>query len=96
MHDPVTTLDERYSDPKAIATSWEETRHALESAELVLVMTVRADGQPHATPVVAVWYEEVLYFSTGAREQKFRNLRNNPHVLLTTGLLMERWAGRGG
>jgi PPOX class probable F420-dependent enzyme len=85
MHDPVTTLDQRYSDPKAIATSWEETRHALESAELVLVTTVRADGQPHATPVVAVWYEEALYFSTGAREQKFRNLRNNPHVLLTTG-----------
>src|SRR5690349_20794344 len=85
MHEPVTTLDQRYSDSKAIATSWEETRRALESAELFTVTTVRADGRPHTTPVVAVWYDGALYFSTGAREQKFRNLRSNPRVLLSTG-----------
>jgi general stress protein 26 len=87
MTEPVTTLDQVYSDSKAVATPWEETRRVLETAELFWLATVRADGRPHATPVVAVWYDGAIYFSTGAVEQKFRNLRGNPHVLLTTGTL---------
>jgi hypothetical protein len=30
---PVTTLDQRYSDPEAIATGWDQARRILESAE---------------------------------------------------------------
>ncbi len=85
MNEPITTIDPRYSDPSAVATSWEETRRVLESAELFWISTVRADGRPHATPVVAVWLDGAIYFSTGAEEQKATNLRGNPHVLLTTG-----------
>jgi general stress protein 26 len=86
MTAPVTTrLDERYSDPKAAATSWEETRQVLETAEVSWISTVRADGRPHVTPLIAIWLDGVLYFHTGAEEQKFLNLRANPHVVLTTG-----------
>ena len=85
MPTPVTTLDERYSSPSAAAAGWEETRRVLETAELFWVSTVRADGRPHVTPVVAVWAEEAVCFSTGAGEQKFANLRANPQVVLTTG-----------
>jgi general stress protein 26 len=85
MSTPVTTLDGEYSDPAATATSWEETSEALESAELFWVSTVRADGRPHVTPVVAVWFEGAVCFSTGATEQKFINMRSNSHVVLTTG-----------
>ena len=85
MHEPVTTLDQRYSDPAATATPWEQTRRALETAELFWCVTVRADGRPHATPVVAVWYDGAIYFTTGAEEQKFRNLRSNPRVLMMAG-----------
>jgi PPOX class probable F420-dependent enzyme len=86
---PVTTFDEQYSDPSATATGWEETRRALEAAELFWLSTVRADGRPHVTPVVAAWSEEAVWFSTGAKEQKFANLRANPHVVLTAGC--NRW-----
>jgi general stress protein 26 len=82
---PVTELDERYSDPAATATGWKETSAALETAELFWISTVRADGRPHVTPVVAVWAEGAIWFSTGATEQKFVNLRANPHVVMTTG-----------
>ena len=85
MLTPVTMLDERYSSPSATAAGWEETRRVLETAELFWVSTVRADGRPHVTPVVAVWAEEAVCFSTGDGEQKFANLRANPHVVLTTG-----------
>lgn len=82
---PLTTLDQRFSDPAADPTSWDETRQALESAGLFWITTVRADGRPHVTPLVAVWADSVLYFCTGEAEQKAINLRANPHVVLTTG-----------
>ena len=55
MEQPVTELDTRFSDQDAVATDWKETRRALEDAELFWISTVRADGRPHVTPLVAVW-----------------------------------------
>jgi nitroimidazol reductase NimA-like FMN-containing flavoprotein (pyridoxamine 5'-phosphate oxidase superfamily) len=85
MHEPEIKLDSRFSDPSAVATEWEQTRGALQSAELFWITTVRADGRPHVTPLVAVWLDDALHFSTGATEQKAMNIRGNPHVVLTTG-----------
>jgi nitroimidazol reductase NimA-like FMN-containing flavoprotein (pyridoxamine 5'-phosphate oxidase superfamily) len=82
---PTTTLDARYSASDATPTTWEETRRVIEVAELFWLTTVRSDGRPHVTPVVAVWADEALHFSTGPAEQKGVNLRSNPHVILTTG-----------
>jgi len=85
MTTPVTTLDERYSDPEAVATGWDETRQVLDAAQVFWISTVRADGRPHVTPCAAVWREGTLYFDTGAAQQKAINLRSNQHVVLTTG-----------
>jgi nitroimidazol reductase NimA-like FMN-containing flavoprotein (pyridoxamine 5'-phosphate oxidase superfamily) len=85
MSRPVTTLDQRFSDTDATATSWADTVKVLETAELFWISTVRADGRPHVTPLVAVWADSVLYFCTGEAEQKAVNLDANPHVVLTTG-----------
>jgi nitroimidazol reductase NimA-like FMN-containing flavoprotein (pyridoxamine 5'-phosphate oxidase superfamily) len=85
MSTPVTTVDRRYSDPAAEAASWEDTLRTLESAELFWISTVRPDGRPHVTPLVAVWADDAIHFHTGAEEQKFANLQANPHVVLTTG-----------
>jgi general stress protein 26 len=89
MTRPDTTLDPRFSDPGAQAGDWDETRQALEDAQLSWICTVRADGRPHLTPLVAVRLDGALYFSTGEGEQKAVNLRGNPHVLLLTGC--HRW-----
>jgi nitroimidazol reductase NimA-like FMN-containing flavoprotein (pyridoxamine 5'-phosphate oxidase superfamily) len=91
MSTPVTKLDQRYSQPDAAAAGWDETRTVLEEAELFWISTVRADGRPHVTPLVAVWVDGALHFCTGAQEQKFLNLTANPHVVLTTGC--NRWDG---
>lgn len=85
MQQPVTDLDPRFSDPSAAATDWEATQRVLEHAELFWITTVRADGRPHVTPLVAVWLDGALYFATGADEQKAVNLRTNRNVILTTG-----------
>ncbi|HEY1635972.1 MAG TPA: pyridoxamine 5'-phosphate oxidase family protein [Acidimicrobiales bacterium] len=85
----MTTIDERFSEPGADPTSWEETRRALETAELFWITTVRSDGRPHVSPLVAVWLDGAIHFSTGPTEQKALNLRHNSHVILMTGC--NRW-----
>jgi general stress protein 26 len=85
MSEPRTDFDGRYSAPRAAAGAWTEAEADLRSAELYWLTTVRADGRPHVTPLVAVWADSVLYFCTGEAEQKAINLSANPHVVLTTG-----------
>jgi nitroimidazol reductase NimA-like FMN-containing flavoprotein (pyridoxamine 5'-phosphate oxidase superfamily) len=85
MSAPKTSLDSRFSDPAATATSWDDTVEAIKSAELFWITTVRTDGRPHVTPLPAIWLDGALHFCTGAAEQKAINLRANPHVVLTTG-----------
>jgi nitroimidazol reductase NimA-like FMN-containing flavoprotein (pyridoxamine 5'-phosphate oxidase superfamily) len=81
----MTELDARFSEPNAVATDWDQTRRALEDAQLFWIATVRADGRPHVTPLVAVWLDDAIYFATGAGEQKAVNLRANRNVILMTG-----------
>jgi general stress protein 26 len=86
MTDPVSShLDNRFSNPGAAATAWDDTLRALEQAELFWVTTVRSDGRPHTTPLVAVWSDGALHFATGFGEQKEVNLRKNHRVTLMTG-----------
>jgi nitroimidazol reductase NimA-like FMN-containing flavoprotein (pyridoxamine 5'-phosphate oxidase superfamily) len=85
MNEPITTLDTRNSPPDGVVTSWEETRRVLETADLFWLSTVRADGRPHVTPLVAVWHDGAIHFTAKETAQKAVNLRGNPHVILTTG-----------
>lgn len=79
---PRGELDPRYSSPGAVALDWPTARDALVSAPTLLLCTVRADGQPQATPLIAVWLDDALWFCTGAHEQKARNLLHSPACLL--------------
>jgi general stress protein 26 len=85
MDSATAQLDQRFSDPGTQATPWETTREVLESAQMFWLTTVRADGRPHVTPLVAVWQDDALHFCTGPEEQKALNLAANPNVALTTG-----------
>ena len=85
MPKPVTELDGRYSMDGASATEWSEAQQRLEQAELFWVITVRPDGRPHTTPLIAIWHDDALYFTTGPTEQKAKNLAANPHCSLMTG-----------
>lgn len=85
MREPIAKVDLRYSVPDAVATGWDETRRVLETAEVSWLSTVRADGRPHVTPVVAIWLDEAIHFRANPIQQKTLNLRGNPHVVLTTG-----------
>jgi general stress protein 26 len=82
---PRATLDARYSNENVQAAPWPDALAVLQQAGLFWVSTVRSDGRPHVTPVVAVWMDGALYFSSGPDEQKSRNLAANRHCAVTTG-----------
>jgi nitroimidazol reductase NimA-like FMN-containing flavoprotein (pyridoxamine 5'-phosphate oxidase superfamily) len=82
--EPVTSLSV-FSSAGAAPTTWEHGRGGLQDAEVYWLATVRPDGRPHVTPLLAVWLEGALYFCTGADERKAKNLRGNAQCVLTTG-----------
>jgi general stress protein 26 len=83
--EPVGELDPRFSSEGTTPTAWTEARERLESAEIFWITTVRRNGRPHVTPLIAVLMDGSLYFCTGPDEQKARNLEGNRHCILTTG-----------
>lgn len=85
IKEPVTDLHPQFSSEGATATAWAEGREHLEKAEVYWLTTVRPDGRPHVTPLVAVWLDDALYFCTGPDERKAKNLAGNAHCVITTG-----------
>ncbi len=83
--EPAVDLAPRFSSPEATARPWGEARARLEQSALYWLSTVRPDGRPHVTPLIAVWGDERLYFCTGADERKAKNLAANPNCTITTG-----------
>lgn len=74
-----------YSSPGAQATPWPTALGVLHAAEVFWLSTVRPDGRPHVTPLLAAWNAGGLYFTTGDQERKAANLRANDRTVMTTG-----------
>lgn len=74
-----------FSSPGATPTPWKETEWALRRIQKFHLCTVRRDGRPHVTPLLAIWALGAMWFTTGDNEQKTKNLRTNQHCALTTG-----------
>ncbi len=82
---PETSNDIRFGDADATPTPWATAEEILGTAETFWLSTVRRDGRPHVTTLLAVWVDDALNFTTGSEEQKAVNLRENDQVVLTTG-----------
>src|SRR5262245_31613416 len=83
---PTTTFDPEYSSPSASAIDWSSGQRALGSAQIFWLATVRPDGRPHVTPLIAVWLDDRLYFATGDEERKAKNLAESAHCIMLTGM----------
>lgn len=82
---PLAELHAGFSSEGAHPTEWTEGHQHLDEAEVFWLSTVRPDGRPHVTPLLAVWCADAMYFCTGSDERKAKNLKRNPHCILTTG-----------
>jgi PPOX class probable F420-dependent enzyme len=63
---------------------WAEAERRLTVAHDYWCATVRPDGAPHVMPVWGVWLDGRLWFSSGRRSRKARNLDADPRCTLTT------------
>ena len=81
---PQTSLGP-FSSPGASPTPWQATEWALRRIQKFQLCTVRRDGRPHVTPLLAIWALGAMWFTTGDNEQKAKNLSANQHCALTTG-----------
>jgi nitroimidazol reductase NimA-like FMN-containing flavoprotein (pyridoxamine 5'-phosphate oxidase superfamily) len=82
--EPATELGP-FSNADAQATPWTSVLAILNEAEVFWLSTVRPDGRPHVTPLLAFWSLDGVCFTTGSYERKAHNLDRNPHCVLTTG-----------
>jgi hypothetical protein len=83
--DNVTAEIHGFSEPDATPTPSTVGLEHLRAADTFWLSTVRPDGRPHVTPLIAVWHADALWFATGPEERKARNLADNPSCVLTTG-----------
>jgi hypothetical protein len=83
---PVAELHAGFSSPGATPTDWAEARRRIDEAEVFWLSTVRPDGRPHVTPLLAVWHDDAMHFCTGPGERKAKNLKQNPQCILMTGV----------
>ncbi len=61
---------------------WIWAQKRLEQARRYWLSTVSPDGAPHAMAVWGIWVDDTLYFSTGRRTRKARNVARNPRCAI--------------
>jgi Pyridoxamine 5'-phosphate oxidase len=85
MSSDVTAEIHGFSHPDASPTPWAVGLEHVTDADTFWLSTVRPDGRPHVTPLIAVWHGDAIWFTTGPEERKAKNLAENSSCLLTTG-----------
>src|SRR5438552_13682027 len=73
------------SEAGATPTPWKTALEQVSAADTFWISTVRPDGRPHVTPLIAVWHDDAVWFTTGSGGRKAENLADNSAVVLTTG-----------
>jgi len=63
---------------------WSEVERRLTVSHDYWVATVRPDGRPHVMPVWGVWLDGGVWFSSGGRSRKARNLDADDRCTVTT------------
>ena len=81
----VTSEIHGFSQPNATPTPWAAGLEQIIDADTFWLSTVRPDGRPHVTPLIAVWHGDAIWFTTGPDERKAKNLAENSSCVLTTG-----------
>jgi Pyridoxamine 5'-phosphate oxidase len=60
----VTAEIHGFSEPDSTPTPWATGMERLRAADTYWLSTVRPDGRPHVTPLIAVWHRQALWFAT--------------------------------
>ena len=71
-----------YGEPGIGLADWGPVAMRLSEARNYWVVSVRANGRPHAAPVWGAWLDDEIWFSTDPDSVKGRNLAERPEVVV--------------
>ncbi len=63
---------------------WATAETRLKDARNYWVTSTWPDGRPHLMPVWGAWFDDALWFSSGNRSRKARNLLRDPRASVAT------------
>ena len=63
---------------------WNWAVQRLETSHNYWIATTRPNSRPHLMLVWGIWWENALWFSTGARTRKAKNIAVSPHCVIAT------------
>ena len=63
---------------------WSWAVERLEQSHNYWIATCRPDSRPHLMVVWGIWWQDALWFSTGLRTRKAKNLVANPRCVIAT------------
>jgi hypothetical protein len=64
--------------------TWKWAERRLKKGRNFSIATVRRDGRPHVMVIWGLWFNRVMYFSTGPQSQKAYNLERNHNCVIST------------
>jgi hypothetical protein len=62
--------------------AWAAVRERLEQTPRYWLVTLRADGRPHAVPVDGLWLDDAWWYGGSPETLHQRNLRRDPRVVV--------------
>jgi nitroimidazol reductase NimA-like FMN-containing flavoprotein (pyridoxamine 5'-phosphate oxidase superfamily) len=76
-----TSQDLRFYTPvPRLELDWEAAQARIAESETYLITTVSRSGRPHLVPVLGVWVDDFLAFTTEVSALKARHLQDNPAI----------------
>jgi hypothetical protein len=91
-------IAEQLSSPSGApltALTWADVRTRLSDSEDCLLATSGAGGRVHMVPVLGVWLEGAVCFSTGRQTRKARDLAENDNCAITSHIRPRPPGGAG-
>ncbi len=67
----------------AAPTPWEQAQEHLAGGDQYWLATIDSDGKSHIRPIVAVWYDDGLYFVSSPTSAKAKHLARDPQCVIT-------------
>jgi nitroimidazol reductase NimA-like FMN-containing flavoprotein (pyridoxamine 5'-phosphate oxidase superfamily) len=64
---------------------WNKIDIWLQGFRSIWISTTRPDGRPHCVPVWYWWDGECIYFTSGPKGQKVKNLASQPAIVVHAG-----------
>ena len=68
---------------------WAEVERKLASAPVYWIASTRPDGRPHVIPRDGTWLDGGLYYGGSPQTVHYRNITNNPNIVVHVGDGME-------